>query len=89
MKITESKLRRILRKVITESSEDYIASDQKLYNSLYDNLNGWARTNMTEEDLIYKLRQQVRLGRLGLEGADPATIEEVVADWIITNKGEL
>ena len=89
MKITESRLRRILRKVIIESSGDYIAPDQGLYNILYDHLDSFAKTNMSEEDLIYKLRQQVRIGRLGLEDADPATIEQVVADWIMTNKGEL
>ena len=88
MKTTIPNLRRLLRRVITESTEDYIAPDQQLYNKLYDNLDAWARTNMTEEDLIYKLRQQARR-RLGLEGADPATIEEVVADWIITNRGEI
>ena len=88
MKTTISNLRRLLRRVITESTEDYIDPDQQLYNKLYDNLDAWARTNMTEEDLIYKLRQQARR-RLGLEGADPSMIEEVVADWIITNRGEL
>ena len=65
------------------------AVDQQVYNRLYDHLDSFAKTNMSEEDLIYKLRQQVRIGRLGLEDADPATIEEVVVDWIITNKGEL
>ena len=88
MKTTIPNLRCILRKVIIESSGAYIAPDQELYNNLYDHLGTFAKTNMSEEDLIYKLRQQVRIGRLGLEDADPATIEEVVADWIMTNKGE-
>tara|TARA_B100000989_G_scaffold193147_1_gene145751 strand:+ start:933 stop:1199 length:267 start_codon:yes stop_codon:yes gene_type:complete len=88
MRITESKLRRTIRKVIVESTEDYIDPDQQMYNNLYDNLDGWARTNMSEEDLIYKLRSQARR-RLGLQGAEPAMIEEVVADWIMSNGGEL
>ena len=90
MKITESKLRRILRRVIVESADDYIDSEQQDYNNLYDNLDSWAKTNMPREDLIYKLRQQARR-RFGLNLdylRDPAIIEEVVDHWILTNKGE-
>ena len=86
-----SNLRRILRRVIKESADDYVDSEQQDYNRLYDNLDSWARTNMTREDLIYKLRQQARR-RFGLNLdyiRDPAIIEEVVDDWIMTNKGEL
>ena len=91
MRVTESKLRRLLRRVITESGGDYIDPEQQDYNNLYDNLDSWAKTNMSREDLIYKLRQQARR-RFGLNLdylRDPAIIEEVVDDWIMTNKGEL
>ena len=95
MKITELKLRRIIQKVITESTENYIDPDQQLYNDLYDNLDSYARTNMSRDTLISKLRQQSQpvpgapSRRQGLEGATLTMIEEVVDDWIITNRGEL
>ena len=95
MKITVPKLKQIIRKVLIESAEDYIDPDQKLYNNLYDNLDSYARTNMSRDVLISKLRQQSQpvpgapSRRKGLEGASLAMIEEVVDDWIMTNGGEL
>lgn len=91
MKTTIPNLRRIIRNVITESTENYIDPEQEDYNNLYDNLDAWAKTNMDRETLIYKLRQQARR-RFDLKldyARDPAIIEDVVDDWIIANKGEL
>ena len=95
MKITVPKLKQIIRKVLIESAEDYIDPDQKLYNNLYDNLDSYARTNMSRDTLISKLRQQSQpvpgapSRRQGLEGATLVMIEEVVDDWIMTNGGKL
>ena len=95
MKTTIPRLRCIIRNVIKESGGDYIDPDQKLYNNLYDNLDSYARTNMSRDTLISKLRQQSQpvpgapSRRQGLEGATLSMIEDVVDDWIIANGGEL
>ena len=82
MKISKRQLRQIIKEaILTEASE------HDTYNALYQNLDAWARTNMTKSDLISGLRQQAKV-RLNLQGADYQTIKEVVADWIIENGGE-
>ena len=84
MRITETKLRRAIRKLIVEyddgfgnyyDGEDAAYAD---YDALYHSLDGWANNNMDKNYLISGLQS-------GFQNADYETIISVVEDWIAEN----